>query len=81
VRLLGPDGESRLCTIGRPERADDSTTLVPISGTRVVRVRSNEVFTADEAGEIFYTYYLTESVSEIYVLRELDVAQELSEER
>lgn len=81
VRLLGPNGESRLYTIGRPEPADDSTTLIPISRTRAVRVRSNEVFTAHEAAEIFYTYYLTESVSEIYVLRELDVAQELSEER
>ncbi|MEV8262583.1 hypothetical protein [Microbacterium sp. NPDC077057] len=81
VRLLGPDGKSHLYTIGRPEPVDGTTTLIPISQTRAVRVFSNEVFTADEAAVIFYTYYLTEAVAQPYVLRELDLSQELSEER
>lgn len=81
VRLPGPDGESRLYTIGRPEPADGTTILVPISDTRAVRVFSNEVFTANEAAVIFYPYYLTDVVSQPYVLRELDLAQELSEQR
>lgn len=81
VRLPGPDGESRLYTVGRPESADGRTTLIPISDTRAVRVFSNEVFTADEAAVIFYTYYLTDAVSQPYVLRELDLSQDLSEER
>lgn len=81
VRLPGPDGESHLYTVGRPGPADGKTTLIPISDSRAVRVLSNEVFTADEAAVIFYTYYLTDTVSQPYVLRELDLSHELSEER
>ncbi|WP_120494031.1 hypothetical protein [Microbacterium phyllosphaerae] len=81
VRLPGPDGEGHLYTVGRPESADGTTTLIPISDRRAVRVSSNEVFTADEAAVIFHTYYLTDAVSQPYVLRELDLSNELSEER
>lgn len=81
VRLAGEDGEGHLYTVGRPEPADGSTTLLPISDTRAVRVHSNELFTADEAAVIFYIYYLTETVSQPYQLRELDLSQELSEIR
>lgn len=81
VRLPGPDGESHLYTVGRPEPAEATTTLIPISDDRAVRVFSNEIFTADEAAVIFYTYYLTDAVSQPYVLRELDLANELSELR
>ncbi|MDY0984442.1 hypothetical protein SOM10_11085 [Microbacterium sp. CFBP9023] len=81
VRLPGPDGESHLYSVGRPEPADGTTTLIPISDDRAVRVFSNEIFTADEAAVIFYTYYLTDAVSQPYVLRELDLSNELSEER
>ncbi|MEV8249524.1 hypothetical protein AB0O87_01200 [Microbacterium sp. NPDC076768] len=81
VRLPGADGEGRLYTVGRPEPANGATTLIPISDKRAVRVFSNEIFTADEAAVIFYTYYLTDAVSQPHVLRELDLTQELSEER
>ena len=81
VRLCGPDGDSHLYTVGRPDPADGTTTLIPISHDRAVRVFSNEVFTADEAAVIFYTYYLTDTVSQPFVLRELDLARELSELR
>lgn len=81
VRVPGPDGVSRLYTVGRPVPADGTTTLIPISDNRGVRVFSNEIFTADEAAEIFHMFYLAETVSQPYVLRELDLAQELSELR
>ena len=81
VRLAGPDGESHLYAVGRAEPVDGTTTLIPISQTRAVRVFSNEVFTADEAAVIFYTYYLTDAVAQPYILRELDLSQELSEQR
>jgi len=81
ARIPGPDGNYHLYTVGRPEPADGTTTLMNINETRAVRVNSNEVFTADEAATIFYTYYLTESVAQPYVLRELDLSQDLSEER
>ena len=70
----------RLYAVGRPGPAD-GTTLIPISQTRAVRVFANEVFAADEAAVIFYTYYLTDAVAQPYVLRELDLSQELSEQR
>lgn len=81
ARLPGPDGETHLYTVGRPEPADGTTTLIPISDDRAVRVFSNEVFTADEAAVIFYTYYLTDAAAQPYVLRRLDLSHELSEER
>ena len=81
VRLPAPDGETHLYTVGRPEPADGTTMLIPISQTRAVRVFSSEVVTADEAAVIFYTYYLTDAVAQPYVLRELDLSQELPEER
>lgn len=40
VRLPGPDGEGHLYTVGRPESADGTTTLIPISDRRAVRVSS-----------------------------------------
>lgn len=52
---------------------------MPISIERAVPVCSNEIVTADEAAAILYTYYLTEAVSQPYVLRELDLSQGLSE--
>ncbi|WP_431071494.1 hypothetical protein [Microbacterium phyllosphaerae] len=81
VRLPGPDGEHHLYTVGRPESAHGTTTLIPMSDTRAVRVFSNEVFTAEEAAAVFYMFYLTEAVSQPYVLRELDLTQDLSELR
>ncbi|OIJ33781.1 hypothetical protein, partial [Microbacterium sp. LCT-H2] len=55
VRLPAPDGETHLYTVGRGEPLDGTTTLIPISRTRAVRVFSDEMFTADEAAVIFYT--------------------------
>lgn len=81
ARLPGPDGNYHLYTVGHAEPADGPTVLMNINKSRAVRVNSNEVFTADEAAAIFYTYYLTESVAQPYVLRELDLSQSLSEER
>lgn len=81
VRFPGPDGESHLYTVGKPEPADGTTTLIPMSDDRAIRVFSNEIFTADEAAAIFYMFYLTESVSKPYVLRELDLSRDLSELR
>lgn len=81
VRLPGADGEGRLYVVGRQEPTDGTTTVLPISDECAVRVFSNEVFTADEAAVIFSTYYLTDTVSQEYALRELDLTEELSEKR
>ncbi|MEV7608030.1 hypothetical protein AB0N61_00955 [Microbacterium sp. NPDC089320] len=81
VGFPGSDGEHHLYTVGRPEVVDGTTTLIPMSDDRAVRVFTNEIFTADEAAAIFHMFYLSEVVSAPYVLRELDLAQELSELR
>ena len=81
VRLPGADGQGHLYSVGRREAPDGTTVLIPINTTRAVRVFSNEVFAADEAAAIFSAYYLTESVAQSYVLRELDLSRELSERR
>lgn len=57
VRFADPDGETHLYTVGRPEPADGTTTLIPMSDDRAIRVFSNETFTADEAAEIFFMFY------------------------
>lgn len=81
VGMSGADGEHHLYTVGRPEPADGTTTLIPMSDDRAIRVFSNEIFTADEAAAVFYMFYLTDTVSQPYVLRELDLGQELTELR
>lgn len=81
VGFPGTDGEGHLYTVGKPGPGDGATTLIPMSDDRAIRVFSNEIFTAAEAAEIFYMFYLTEAVSQPYVLRELDLSYDLSEPR
>lgn len=81
VRLLDTNNNGKLYTIGRQESASDAKQLIPMSDERAIEVFSNEVFTSDEAATIFNHYYLTETIPETYTLRELDLSQELSEER
>jgi len=43
------------------------------AGRHSTAVYANEVFTADEAAEVFYLHFLTDKVSEPYVLRRIQV--------
>lgn len=64
-----------LYTVGRADN-DKSTSppTVPIHfGDNVVMVYPNEVFKAQEAADIFYFYYLNDSVPEEYSLRKFGV--------
>lgn len=81
ARVMTSDGTSHLYAVGRQEPHDDETTTVPISDKRVVRVFTNEIFTADEAAVIFMTFYLTDAVGRPYQLREIDLSVPQSEER
>jgi len=81
ARVMTSDGTSHLFAVGRPEPHNDETTTVPISDKRMIRVFTNEIFTADEAAVIFMTFYLTDTVSQPYQLREIDLSLPQSEER
>lgn len=79
ARLVADDGKAHLYTLGKqPE--EQATVLIPISSERSVQVFANEVFTASEAADIFNHYYLSDSVENRYLLRELDLSIKQSEE-
>lgn len=81
ARVMTSDGTSHLYAVGRQEPHNGETTTVPISDKRMVRVFTNEIFTADEAAVIFMTFYLTDAVARPYQLREIDLSVPQSEER
>ncbi|APB01723.1 hypothetical protein [Nocardia seriolae] len=70
---MGVDGVSRLFTLGRPGDYDgDPEVIIPFQrGNHAPRAYPAEVFTADEAAQIFFTYYKTGSLDGDYHLREV----------
>lgn len=76
VRVLDGDGVAHQYVVGKPgEYPTEAPTEVIRwdEGRHSTTVHPNEVFTADEAAEVFYAYFLTDKVSEPYTLRELDL--------
>uniref|UniRef100_UPI00261400D6 hypothetical protein n=1 Tax=Microbacterium sp. TaxID=51671 RepID=UPI00261400D6 len=74
VRVLGDDGEPHQYVVGKPGEKPTGAPSEVIrwdDGRHSTTVYPNEVFTADEAAEVFYAYFLTDEVAEPYVLREL----------
>ena len=73
VRYLDPDGVPHQYAVGRPgDRSGEPSEVIPFDeGRHHVTVYPSEVFTADEASVIFYTYFLTDKVPQPYVLRDL----------
>lgn len=77
VRRLDPDGTAHQYTIGKPggDLAGEPTEVIHWDeGRHSTTVYPHEVFTAEEAAVIFYTYFLTDQVSQPYTLRELDMS-------
>lgn len=81
VKQLGEDGKAHLYTVGKPQPTGDTTVLVPINRERAVRIFENELFTADEAAEIFTAFHGADRVPDSFSLRELDLSTDLSEKR
>ncbi|MFI5427519.1 DUF6357 family protein [Aeromicrobium sp. UC242_57] len=76
VRTVDPDGTAHQFTVGKPgaDHAAGRTEMIRWDGDRSsTTVHLHEVFTADEAADVFYSYFLTNEVSAPYVLRELDL--------
>ena len=77
VRFLDPDGTPHQYTVGRPggDYEEEPTEVIHWDeGRYSTTVYPNEVFIADEAAVVFYTYFLTDKVAQPYVLRELDMS-------
>lgn len=74
VRFLDDHGVAHQYTVGKAGAeltGEPTETIRWDEGRRSVKVYPHEVFTADEAAEVFYAYFLTDEVSGPYVLREL----------
>lgn len=77
VRYLDPDGTAHQYVVGRPggDTSGEPTEVITWDdGRHSTTVYPNEVFKADEAAVIFYTYFLTDKVAQPYVLREIDMS-------
>lgn len=73
VRIVGSDGTARQYTVGKPNGTTDGALTKSISwddGRHSTKVYPHEVFTAEEAADVFYAYYLSNAVDDPYVLRE-----------
>ncbi|MGM7667929.1 hypothetical protein [Microbacterium sp. A93] len=77
MRAFDADGVAHQYTVGK---AGDEPAAAPTEvirwdeGRHSTTVYPNEVFTADEAADVFYAYFLTNTVAEPYILRELDLS-------
>lgn len=77
VRRIEADGTPRQYAIGKPggDRTGEPTEVIHYDdGRHSTTVYPHEVFTADEAAVIFYTYFLTDDVSQPYELRDLHLS-------
>ncbi|MBL1080308.1 hypothetical protein JK358_38525 [Nocardia sp. 2] len=74
VRML-VDGASRLYTLGRPgDYTGDPSIRIPFQrGNHQLTVYPEEVFTADDAAELFFGYYRTRTIPTEMHLREIDL--------
>lgn len=74
-RRVEQDGTERLYTVGRggPRDGEPPVTIDFLGGTARALVYPDEVFTADEAGEIFVHFFHTLTVPDRYALRELSL--------
>ncbi|MBO0981416.1 hypothetical protein [Microbacterium sp. SD291] len=76
LRRLEADGSAHQYVIGKPggeQIANPAEVISWDDGRHSTRVHPHEVFTADEAAEVFYAYFLTDAVPAPYVLRELSL--------
>lgn len=71
LRRIEDDGEARQYAIGRP--GGDTTVVDVPRGDYVMHVPAGEVFTAAEAGDLYWHYYQTGTVPDTFVWRLLDI--------
>lgn len=71
VRTADASGTATQYIVGKPTEAPGEATekITWDGGTQRTLVRANEVFTADEAAEVFGAYFRTDEVPAEYTLR------------
>ncbi|KQR48124.1 hypothetical protein ASF87_04145 [Microbacterium sp. Leaf161] len=77
VRRIEDDGAPHQYAIGKPggDCTGEPTEVIHFDDRRhSTTVYPHEVFTADEAAVVFYTYFLTDEVSQPYELRDLHLS-------
>lgn len=77
VRVLDQDGVAHQYVAGKPGHAQEGPPTEVIhrdDGRHSSTVYPNEVFTADEAADVVYGYFLHDKVEESLSLREIDLA-------
>jgi hypothetical protein len=74
-RRRDDDGVERLYTLGHENShtGEPGTTIDLFGGARNTKVFADEVFPADEAGDVFFHYFQTGTVPDAYGLRELNL--------
>ena len=77
VRYVEDDGKERQYVVGRPGGAYAGTPseVVSWNGGREFSVYPNEVFTAEQATDVFYGYFQTDRIPDEYPLRRLDFSE------
>lgn len=76
VRVVDADGTAHQFTVGKSggDPAAGRTEIIRWDdGHHSTTVHPHEVFTADEAADIFHAYFVTDEIPAPYVLRELDL--------
>lgn len=76
VRVVDSAGVAHQYAVGKalPEPGDLPTEIIRWDeGRHSTTIYPTEVFTADEAAEVFYGYFLNDRVAESFTLRELDL--------
>lgn len=76
MRVIDDEGVAHQYAVGKPgtEQTGEPTEVIRWDeGRRSTSVHPDEVFTADEAADVFYAYFLTDEVPETLTLRELDL--------
>jgi hypothetical protein len=76
VRVVGDDGVARQFVVGKPggvAKGSPSEVVTWDDGRHCTYLYPHELFTAKEAAEVFYAYFVHDSVPAEYRLRELNV--------
>lgn len=76
IRTVDADGLAHQYVAGKPGAVPDSTPTEMITwddGRQRSHVHGHEVFTADEAAQVFYAYFLTNETPDSVTLREIDI--------
>ncbi|MCI2959207.1 hypothetical protein MN032_16075 [Agromyces atrinae] len=74
MRVFDADSEPHQLSIGRGGSREEDPAEPVVYGSYTLRVHPDEIFTADEATEVYYSYFQTGDIPAGFVTRELDIS-------